>query len=178
MMDVKKALEEAGGDESRAVDILRARGIKAVEKRQDRSTHQGVVDAYIHANGKVGAMVVLACETDFVARNDDFKNLAHEIALHVAAMNPKFLRPEDVTAEAVEREKGIYREQLKAEGKNEAMWDKILEGKLQKYYKDVCLMKQAFVKDDTKSIEGLIIEATAKMGEKIELKEFSRMEIS
>lgn len=178
MMDAKRALEEAHGDEATAIDILRAKGMKAVEKRQDRTAKEGIVESYIHANGKVGVMLVLACETDFVARNDEFKALAHDVALHVAAMDPKFMRPEDVPADVIEREKAVYREQLKSEGKPEAMWDKISEGKLQKFYKDVCLMKQAFVKDDTKTIEGLITEATAKMGEKIELKEYSRMSIS
>ena len=161
-----------------AIDILRKKGLKAMEKRQERSAREGVVEAYIHANGRVGAMVVLACETDFVARNEEFKNLAHEIALQAAAMNPKFLRPEDVPQEVIDREKDIYREQLKAEGKPAAMWEKIIEGKLQRFYKETCLMKQAYVKDDAKTIEDLIREATAKMGEKIELKEYSRMSIS
>ena len=178
MMDAKKALEESGGDEGKAIDILRKKGMKAAEKRQDRSANQGVVDSYIHANGKVGAMVVLACETDFVARNDEFKALAHDIALQVAAMNPQYLKPEDVPHDVLEKEREVYRAQLKQEGKPEAMWDKIIEGKLLKFYKEVCLLKQAFVKDDKKTIEGLITEATAKMGEKIEMKEYARMAIS
>lgn len=176
-MDAKKALEEAGGDEAKAVELLRKKGLKAVEKRQDRSAKEGVIESYVHSNGKVGVLIALGCETDFVARNGEFKALAHDIALHAAAMNPRYVRPEEVPAEILEKEKEIYREQLRAEKKPEAMFDKIIEGKMQKFYKDNCLLKQPFVKDDTKSIEDLITAATAKLGEKIELKGLSRIAI-
>jgi len=177
MMDAKKALLDAGGDEAKAVAILRKKGMKAVEKRQSKAANEGVVEAYVHTNAKVGVLVALACETDFVARNAEFRALAHEIALHAAAMSPRYMKPEDVPAETLAQEKEIYRAQLRAEKKPEAMMDKIIEGKIQKFYQDHCLLKQPFVKDEEKTVEDLITAATAKLGEKIELKSFARIEI-
>ncbi len=176
--DVKSALEEAGGDDQKAIEILRKKGaLKAAKKMAERTTGEGVVDAYIHSNGKVGVLIQLQCETDFVARTDDFKSLAHDISLHVAAANPLYLKPEDVPAEEVAKEKEIYQVQLKAEGKPAAMMEKIIAGKVEKYYQDVCLLKQIFVKDDSITIEKLIEQAVAKMGEKIELVRFVRFKI-
>jgi len=171
MMDVKKALEEAKGDETKALELLRKRGQKIAAKKQaEREAKEGLVEAYIHAGGKVGAMIVLACETDFVAKNEEFKALAHEVAMQVAALNPEYLTiegvPEDVKAKEIE----IYKAQLKDEGKPEAMWDKIAEGKLNKFYQQACLLEQIYIKDDNKTIKQLIDEATAKLGEKIEVK--------
>ncbi|MFA4873634.1 MAG: translation elongation factor Ts [Patescibacteria group bacterium] len=177
MMDAKRALEDAGGDEAKAIELLRKKGMKAAEKRQDRVAREGVVEAYVHSNARVGVLVSLACETDFVARNDSFRQLAHEIALHIAAMNPQYLAPADIPQDVLEKEREIYRDQVRAEKKPEAMVEKIVEGKMQKFYKDTCLLQQAFVKDESKTIEDLIVEATAKIGEKIEIREFVRLKV-
>ena len=177
MMDAKRALEDAGGDEAKAIELLRKKGMKAVEKRQDRVAREGVVEAYVHSNARVGVLVSLACETDFVARNADFRQLAHELALHIAAMDPRYLAPADVPQDVLEKEREIYRDQVRAEKKPEAMVEKIVEGKMQKFYKDTCLLEQTFVKDESKTIKDLIVEATAKIGEKIEIREFVRLKV-
>jgi len=171
MMDVKKALDEANNDEAKALELLRKKGQKIAAKKQaEREAKDGLVEAYIHAGGKVGSMIVLACETDFVAKNEEFKTLAHEIAMQVAALAPEYIKAEDVPEDVKEKEKEIYKAQLKEEGKPEAMWDKIAEGKLNKFYQQVCLLDQPYIKDDKKTIKQLIDEATAKLGEKIEIK--------
>lgn len=171
MMDAKNALEEAGGDEEKAVDILRKNGQKiAAKKQSERDAKDGIVEAYIHAGGKVGSMIVLSCETDFVAKNEEFKNLAHEIAMQVAALKPEYISSDDVPEDVKNKEREVYKEQLKQEGKPENMWDKIAEGKLNKFYGTVCLLEQPFIKDDKKKVKDLIIEATTKLGEKIEVK--------
>ena len=176
--DVRNALEEAGNNEDKAIEILRKKGAsKAAKKMAERTTGEGVVHSYIHANGKIGSMVQLQCETDFVARNEDFQVLAHDIAMHIAAATPQYLKPEDVPAEILDKEKEIYAEQLKAEGKPKNMLDKILAGKLEKFYTEVCLLKQPFVKDDKVTIEKLIEQAVAKLGEKIEVVNFTRFQI-
>lgn len=178
MMDCKKALDEAGNDYEKAIDILRQKGeIKAAKKIEEREAKEGIVYAYIHSNNKSGAMVALACETDFVARTEDFKGLAHEIALQVVAMMPEYLAPENVPADVLEREKNVYREQLKEEGKPEAMFEKIMVGKLEKYYADVCLLKQTYIKDDAITIEELVNQYIAKTGEKIQIARFVRFQI-
>ncbi|NMC51821.1 elongation factor Ts [Candidatus Kuenenbacteria bacterium] len=172
IMDIKQALVEAKDDEKLALELLRKRGQKIAAKKQaERVAKSGIVEAYIHAGGRVGSMVLLACETDFVAKNEAFKNLAREIAMQVAAMKPEYVSREDVPMDMVEKEKEIYKEQLKQEGKPEAMWDKIAEGKLEKFYEQVCLLDQVYIKDDSKKIKDLINEATAKIGEKIEVKQ-------
>jgi len=176
--DVKNALEEASGNEAKAVEILRKKGAaKAAKKMAERTTGEGLVHTYIHSNGKIGAMIQIQCETDFVARNEDFKALAHDIAMHVTAANPSYINPEDVPAKEIAKEKEIYREQLKAGNKSADMVDKIIDGKIEKYYQEVCLMKQAFIKDDKVTIEKLIEEAVTRMGEKIEIVNFSRFQI-
>lgn len=172
IMDIKQALVEAKDDEKLALELLRKRGQKIAAKKQaERVAKSGIVEAYIHAGGRVGSMVLLACETDFVAKNEAFKNLAREIAMQVAAMKPEYVSREDVPMDMVEKEKEIYKEQLKQEGKPEAMWDKIAEGKLEKFYEQACLLDQVYIKDDSKKIKDLINEATAKIGEKIEVKQ-------
>ena len=176
--DIKNALEEAGGDEQKAIEIQRKPGAsKAAKKIAERTTGEGLVHTYIHSNGKVGAMVQIQCETDFVARNEDFKALAHDIAMHITAVAPFYIAPADVPAGEIKKEKEIYREQLKTEGKPADMLDKIVAGKVEKFYREVCLLKQTFIKDDKVTIEKLIEEAIAKMGEKIEIINFSRFQI-
>lgn len=178
MMDCKKALEEAGDDYEKALVVLRKKGeAKAAKKIATRQTKEGIVYSYIHSNNKTGAMVELHCETDFVAKTDDFKSLAHDLVMQIVAMSPEYLNPEQVPAEDIEKEKDVYRAQLKNEGKPEEMIEKILEGKISKYYEDVCLAKQAFIKDDKVTIEGLITQMIAKTGEKIEIGKFARFEI-
>lgn len=170
-MDVKKALDKASGDENKALDVLRKQGKKIAAKKQDeRDTKDGLVEAYIHSGGKVGSMVVLGCETDFVAKNEDFKELAHEIAMQVAAMRPEYISVNDVPEDVKSKEMEIYKEQLKNEGKPENVWDKILEGKMNKFYEQSCLLNQLYIKDDKKKIKDLIDGTTAKLGEKIEVK--------
>lgn len=175
--DIKSALDEAAGDEQKAVEILRKTGQKIAAKKAERTTKEGLIDAYIHSNGKVGVLVLAACETDFVARNKDFKEFVHEVALQVAATNPTYLTPEEVPAEIIEKEKEIYREQLKSEGKNEAMLEKIIEGKLEKFYAEVCLLKQPYIKDDKITIENLLNNTIAKIGENIQIKQFVRISL-
>lgn len=171
MMDVKQALDEANGDENKAIEILRKKGQKiAAKKQQEREAKDGLVEAYIHAGGKVGSMIVLACETDFVARNEEFKALAHEIAMQVAAMKPEYISSEDVPEDVKNKEMEIYKAELKDQGKPAEVIDKIVAGKLDKFYQQVCLLEQPYIKDDKKKVKDLIDEATAKMGEKIEVK--------
>lgn len=178
MVDCQKALDEAGGDLTKAQEILRKKGeAKATKKMQERQAKEGIVYSYIHSNNKVGAMLELFCETDFVGRTDDFKNLAHDIAMQIAAMSPEYLNSDQIPAEVIEKEKEVYREQLKTEGKPEAMIEKIMAGKLQKFYEDVCLMNQPFIKDEKIKIEDLIKQAIAKIGEKIEIGKFVRFQI-
>lgn len=174
IVDCKEALTEARGDLVKAEEILRKKGLKTVEKKAGRSAKEGVITSYIHAGGKVGVLVELNCETDFVARNEEFQTLAKDIAMHIAASAPDYLRPEDVPAAVIEKEKEILRAQLKAEGKPEAMLEKIIEGKLAKFYEEHCLLKQVFVKDETKTIEALLQEEIAKIGENIAVRRFTR----
>ncbi len=181
IVDIQKALEEAGDDEAKAIEILRKRGQAKALKKQDRETREGLVSAYIHANGRVGAMIELLCETDFVARNEDFKTFARELAMHVAASNPLYLSPEDVPEEVKEKEVQIYKEEMessgKLKGKNEEMIEKILEGKLQKYYADACLLEQVSIKEEDRTIRELVADMTAKIGEKVVIKRFQRFAI-
>ena len=178
MMDAKKALAEAQGDFTAAVDILRKKGSKIAAGKMGRSTSQGLVEAYIHAGGKIGSLVELACETDFVARTEQFKTLAHDLAMQVAAANPQYLSPADVPADVLAHEKEIFVEQLKNDGKTGAMVDKIIEGKLQKYYEEVCLLSQPFFKDDKKPVGEVLTESIATIGENIKIKRFARFELS
>jgi len=177
IVDCKKALQEAGGDVEKAVEILRKKGAAKAAKKAERATAEGAVFSYIHAGGKVGALVELNCETDFVARNETFKELGHEIALQVAAMAPEFVSKEDVPAEVVEKEKEILRQQALAEGKPEHIVEKIVEGRLSKFYAEKCLLEQPWIKDDSKTIKDLITDYITKLGENIKVKRFARFEV-
>ena len=171
------ALEEAGGDIEKAIDVLRKTGLKKAEKRAGNVTKEGVITSYSHAGGKVGVLVELNCETDFVARNESFQTLAADIAMHIAASAPEYLSPEDVPTEILGREKDVLREQLKAEGKPEAMFEKILEGKLKKFYEEQCLLQQPFFKDDQMTIQELITQAIGKLGENVKVRRFARFSL-
>ncbi|KKU48056.1 elongation factor Ts [Candidatus Uhrbacteria bacterium RIFCSPLOWO2_12_FULL_46_10] len=181
IVEIKKSLEEAGGDKTKAVEILRKRGQAKAVKKQERETHDGIVHAYVHSNDRVGVLVEVACETDFVARNEDFKNFVHHVAMQVAAANPLYLKIEDIPEEVKEKELQLYREEMenagKLKGKDEEMVKKILEGKLSKYYADACLLEQVSIKDDNMTIREMVDEITAKTGEKIEIKRFVRYAI-
>jgi elongation factor Ts len=177
MMDCKKALAESGGNLEKAIDFLRKKGAATAEKRADRATNQGVIDAYIHAGGRIGALVELNCETDFVAKTDDFKGLAREICMQIAAMNPQFVTREDVPKDVVEHELEIYRTQARNEKKPDPVVDRIAQGKLEKYYQEFCLAEQTFIKDSGKTIKDLILDMTAKTGEKITIRRFKRFHL-
>ncbi|MEK7075804.1 MAG: translation elongation factor Ts [Patescibacteria group bacterium] len=172
--DVKAALDEAGNDKEKAIEILRKKGQSKVLKKADRVANEGVVESYIHAGGKVGVLLELNTETDFVARTDDFKSLAKEIALHIAASNPLYVNISDVPTEVIEKEKEIYKEQAKDSGKPDAVVEKMIEGKLAKYYEETCLMEQTFVKDPEKKIKDLLSDSVAKLGENIVVRRFTR----
>ncbi len=177
MLDCKAALEETGGDQEKAVDWLRKKGVMKAAKRAGKVAADGMVGSYIHAGGKIGVLVEVNCETDFVAKTDSFKALVTDIALHIAAAAPKYLSRTEVPAEALEREKQVHRDQLATEGKPADMIEKIVEGKMAKYYGEVCLLEQKFVKDDTKTIEQLLGEKTGEIGEKIAVRRFTRYEL-
>ncbi len=177
LMDAKKAMEQANGDMEKAVEILRKAGAAKAAKKADRVSKEGLVETYIHANGKVGTLVVLNCETDFVARNDMFKQLAKDIAMHVAAANPEYLKVEDIPENVVEKEMEIYKEQVRQQGKPADMLEKIAQNKLNQFYAERVLLKQPFIKDESKTIEELVQNATAVMGEKIELSRFTRFTV-
>ncbi len=175
LMVAKRALEAAGGDLDRAMTELRKAGVKLAAKKSERVLKEGVIGTYLHSNGKVAAQVALACETDFVARNEDFKALAKELALHVAATNPRYVDRAAVPAEVVAEEQKIYRSQLKQAGQPPARWDKIVAGKLEKFYSEACLLEQPHVRDDTQTIQDLVTAAVAKLGENIQIVAFSRL---
>jgi elongation factor Ts len=174
MMECKGALGEAGGDMERAIDILRAKGAAKAAKRAERETKEGAVGSYIHMGGKIGVLVEMGCETDFVARNDEFQKLVRDIAMHIAAANPVAVRREDFAADLVERERGVYREQVKESGKPEQIWDKIVDGKIEKFYAEQALLEQPFVKEPDVTVGELITRASAKTGEKVEVRRFAR----
>jgi len=174
MMDCKRALEETDGKMEQAIEYLRKKGAATAAKRADRETNQGVVEAYIHAGGRIGAMVELNCETDFVAKTPDFKALAHDLAMQITAMSPKYVSREQVEKETIEKELEIYKTQALNEGKPENISEKIAQGRLDKFYQDVCLLEQSFIKDSAKTIRDLLDEATGKVGEKISVRRFFR----
>lgn len=176
MVDCKSALEESGGDTEKAIEVLKKRGaVKAAKKQAERTAKEGMIATYVHHNGKLAAMLELACETDFVARNEDFKQLAADLALQVAAMDPTYVSPETIPAEDVEKRKQEFLAELANDSKPEDIKQKIVEGKLNKWYAETCLTKQSFIKDETKVVEQLITEAVAKIGEKIVVTRFVRM---
>ena len=177
IMDCKEALSECSGDVSKAVDFLRKKGLATAAKRAGRATTEGIIESYIHMDSKLGVLVEINCETDFVAKNDDFKEFSKNIAMHITATNPVSIRPEDVPKETIDKEKEIYREQVLEMGKPEKIVDKIVEGKLKKYFKENCLMNQAYVRDPDITIEDLLNEIVAKIGENIAIKRFARFKI-
>lgn len=177
MMDAKKALVECDGDMEKAVDLLRAKGAAKAAKRDDKEASEGIIGTYMHHSGKVGVMVQLNCETDFVANTDDFKGLARDIAMHIAASNPVSVSTDSIDPDHIERERAVYMAQLAEEGKPENIREKIVEGKINKWFKDVALLEQPFVKDPDKTIGALVTEISAKTGEKIEVARFARFSI-
>jgi len=177
MMDCKQALTEAKGDMEQAIVVLRKKGVATAAKKATRVTTEGSVAQYIHAGGKIGVLVEVNCESDFVARTDDFKELVHDIAMHIAASDPKFIRKEDVTPEAYEREREIYRAQAAATGKPANVVEKIVEGKMSKFYEEVCLLEQPFIKEQTISVGQLIASRVGKLGENISVRRFARFKV-
>ncbi len=177
MMECKRALTEANGDVAEAEVVLRKRGIANAGKKSARATKQGVIGSYIHAGSQLGVMVELNCESDFVARTEDFQELVHDIAMQIAAADPQFIRKEDVTEEALQKERDIQRSRALAEGKPEKMVDKIVEGRMNKFYEEVCLLEQPFIKDNTLTVTQLIATKIAKCGENITVARFIRMKV-
>ena len=177
MMDCKKALSEVDGDLEKAIDLLRAKGAAKVAKRAERATNHGVIGSYVHFDGKTAVLVEVNCETDFVANTDDFRALAKDLALHIASAAPLAVSPADIPAEVVERERHVYQEQVREEGKPEAIAGKIVDGKMQKFFKENTLLAQPFVKDPDKTIQQLVTEVSAKTGEKVEVARFARLKV-
>lgn len=174
MMDCKKALAETGGDVQKAIDHLRQKGLAAAAKKADRVAADGAVGAYVHPGGKIGVLVEINCETDFVARTAEFQSLLKDIAMQVAAANPRYLRREEVSAAELDKEKEIYRQQALETGKPEKVVDKIVEGKLERFYSEACLLEQAFIKDPDKKVTDIVNESIGRLGENIQIRRFSR----
>jgi elongation factor Ts len=177
MMDCKSALIEANGDMDRAVEILREKGLAAAAKKAGRVASQGIVDAYIHGGGRIGVLVEVNCETDFVANTAEFRSFVHDIAMQIAAANPQYVAKEDVPADVLEKEKEILRQQAINEGKPENILDKIIEGRIDKFYKEVCLLEQPFIRDTDRAVKDLVMEQITKFGENINIRRFTRYEM-
>lgn len=177
MMDCKKALEQAEGDMDKAIELLRRKGAALAEKRAGYATAEGLVHAYIHPGARLGVLIEIDCETDFVARTDEFKSFASDVAMQIAATNPRYIAPEDVDKAFVEREKALYAEELRASGKPAAVLDQIIEGKLKKLYSSLCLIKQPYVKNDQLTVEDVLKDLIGKLGENIKIKRFARFEV-
>lgn len=177
MMDCKEALQASDGDFDKAIEYLRKKGMSAATKRSSRAAKEGVVASYIHMEGKIGVMVEVNCETDFVAKTEAFRTMARDIAMHIAALNPTYVKSDDVPEDVLARERAIYRDQALAEGKPEKIIDKISEGKLRKFYEEVCLLNQKFVKDTDITIETLVKNTIANTGENIIVKRFARYQL-
>lgn len=175
--DCRAALIEAGSDIEQAINVLRKKGQAAAAKKAQRATSEGLVTSYIHAGGKIGVLVEIDCESDFVARTEDFQRLSHDVAMHVAALDPRFLRREEVTQEILDRERDIYREQAKQTGKPEPVIEKIVTGKMEKFYEENCLYEQHFIKDEGVTIKELVDQAIAKLGENIAIRRFARFKV-
>ena len=173
----RDALVEANGDIEQAINVLRKKGQAAAQKKAQRATSEGLVSSYIHAGGKIGVLLEINCESDFVARTDDFQRLSHDVAMHIAALDPRFLRREEVTQDVLDRERDIYREQAKATGKPEPVIEKIVSGKMEKFYEENCLYEQHFIKDEGVTIKELVDQAIAKMGENIAIRRFARFKV-
>jgi elongation factor Ts len=173
-MDCKKALTETDGDQEKAIDYLRKKGLAAASKKAGRAATEGLVGSYIHAGGKIGVLVEVNCETDFVAKNENFQAFVKDIAMHIAAAAPQYVRREEVAADALEREKEIYRAKARETGKPENIIEKIIEGQINKFYADICLLEQAFVKDPDKTVQTYLNETIASIGENISIRRFAR----
>jgi elongation factor Ts len=177
MMDCKKALAESGGDLDKAVDYLRQKGLAAASKKASRAASDGAIGAYVHPGGKIGVLVELNCETDFVARTPEFQNLLKDIAMQIAAANPRYIRPEEVATGDLEREREIYRRQALESGKPEKVVDKIVDGKIDRFYSEVCLLEQSFIKNPDRKVSEILTDAVARLGENIQVKRFSRYQL-
>ena len=177
VLDCKKALEASGGDLDKAKATLQEKGLATAAKKAGREVKEGLIEAYVHAGSRIGALIELNCETDFVARTEDFKELAHDLAMQVVAVKPLYLTPEDIPPDVLEEEKKIYRTQAKDMGKPEHIMERIVEGKLQKYYQEVCFMRQPFIKDDDLTVQDVLTQTIAKMGENIVVGRFARFEL-
>lgn len=177
MMDCKKALTEANGDMEKAVDILREKGLSKAAKKAGRIAAEGIVGSYIHGNGRIGVLVEVNCETDFVAQTEGFHALVKDIAMQIAAANPLYVSREEVPADVISHEKEVYRQEALNEGKPEKIVDRMVEGRIEKYFKEVCLLDQSFIKDGDKTINDVVLEATVKMGEKVSIRRFTRYQL-
>lgn len=177
IMDCKRALADAGGDLDKAIDILRQKGLSAAAKKASRETKEGVIGSYIHGGGRIGVLVEVNCETDFVARNSEFQELVKDIAMQIAASNPSCVRREDVPADVLEKERSIYKIQARESGKPEHVLDKIVEGKIEKFYVETCLLEQSFIKDPSVTINDMVKQKIAKIGENISIKRFTRYQL-
>lgn len=177
VLEAKKALEATAGDFEKAIDLLREKGAARAEKRVGREANEGLIEMYSHPGGRIGVIMEINCETDFVARNDTFQNLAHDIALHIAALSPKYVSREDVDKEVLEREMSVLRKQAEGEGKPANIVEKIVEGRLKKFYEEMVLLDQPFVKDDSKTVQELLTEAISTTGENIVVRRFARYEL-
>src|SRR5580658_4478098 len=175
--DCRNALVEAKADVERAIDILRRKGQAAAQKKAQREASEGLIGHYIHAGGKIGVVVEVNCESDFVARTDDFQRLCHDLAMHIAALDPRFIRREDVTEDVLAREREIYKAQAKASGKPEPIVEKIASGKMEKFFEDNCLYEQHFIRDETVTVKEMIDQAIAKFGENVSVRRFSRFKV-
>jgi elongation factor Ts len=177
ILDCQKALQESGDDIEKAVDYLRQKGLAAAQKKSGRETNQGLIHAYIHMGGKIGVLIEVNCETDFVARNEEFKAFVNDLALQVAAAKPSYVKREDIPKEVVDKERAIYEGQAKELGKPPAAWPKIVDGKLEKFYQESCLMEQAFIKDPAVMVKDLLAQKIAKIGENMNIRRFTRYQL-
>ncbi len=177
ILDCQKALTENANDIEKAIDYLRQKGLAAAQKKSGRETNQGLIHAYIHAGGKIGVLIEVNCETDFVARNEEFKGFVNDLALQVAASRPSYVKREDIPAEVVRKEKSIYEGQAREMGKPPAAWPKIVEGKLEKFYQESCLLEQSFIKDPAVTIKDLVAQKIAKIGENMNVRRFTRYQL-
>ena len=177
ILDCQNALKETASDIEKAIDLLRQKGLAAAQKKAGRETKEGVISSYIHAGSKIGVLVEINCETDFVARNEEFQSLVKDVALQIAAANPNYVQRENIPPEVIEREKNVYFGQAKEMGKPEAAWDKIVQGKLEKFYQEQCLVEQSFIKDPNSTIKQILTEKIAKLGENISIARFTRYQL-
>jgi elongation factor Ts len=177
ILDCQKALQETGDDIEKAIDYLRQKGLAAAQKKSGRETNQGLIHAYIHMGGKIGVLIEVNCETDFVARNEEFKAFVNDLALQVAAAKPSYVKREDIPKEIVDKERAIYEGQAKEMGKPPAAWPKIVEGKVEKFYQESCLMEQAFIKDPAVMVKDLLAQKISKIGENMNIRRFTRYQL-